>query len=84
MLQALLLFSAVVVSEAGAWDPAPYNPVPTHTENAFFTPEEPTTLVLGVIGGGIVGVYGIAQALSRPKRRVAPTSRPAATKKRAA
>jgi hypothetical protein len=84
MLQALLLFSAVVIAEAGAWDPAPFNAIPTHASNPFFTPEEPTTLVLGIIGGGIVVAYGAAQMLSRPKRKITKTARPEAKGKRAA
>lgn len=84
MLHALLLFSAVVISEAGAWDPAPFNAIPAHTENPLLTPEEPTTLVLGIIGGGIVAAYGVAQVLSRPKRRATETSRTETRSKRAA
>ena len=84
MLNALIFLSAVMVSEAGSWDPAPFNTIPTHASNPLFTPEEPTTLVLAIIGLGVIGASVGTMKLLRPRRGAAQVSPPRATSKRAA
>ena len=41
-----------MVPDSASWDPAPYIAVPTPASNPLFTPEEPRTLVLALIGVG--------------------------------
>ena len=84
MLNALIAFSAVLVSEAGSWDPAPFMAGPTHTSSPLFVPDEPRTLVLALIGIGIIGVYAGMQRWLRPGRGATKMSQPYTTSKRAA
>lgn len=75
MFNALVVLSAVVISEASSFDPAGFYVVPTRADNPLFTPEEPSTLVLAAIGIGIFGAYAATQRLWRSQRSVANPSR---------
>ena len=81
MLNALIALSAVLISETSSWDPAAVNAVPIRASNPLFTPEEPTALVLALIGIGIIGAYVGVQRWLRPRRESTGASWPSAPAK---
>ena len=76
MLNALLTLATVGVSEAGSFDIAGFNAVKQHAVNTLMTPEEPTTLALGLIGAGLIAGYAAIKRMRRqqPAILVFPTS----------
>ncbi len=83
MFNALVVLSAVVTSEASAFDPAGFYVVPARAANPQLTPGEPSTLVLAAIGIGIIGAYAATQRLWRSKRPAANVPRSTTASKHA-
>jgi len=82
MFNALVVLTAVVISEASSFDPAGYYVVPTRATNPLPTPGEPSTLVLAAIGIGIIGAYAATQRLWRSRRPAANVPRLTTSSKR--
>jgi hypothetical protein len=73
-----------MVPDSASWDPAPYMAGPTHASNPLFTPAEPRTLVLALIGIGIIGAYAAMQRWMRSESGAANASQPPRSTRRAA
>jgi hypothetical protein len=71
MLNLLPLLFAEVMSEAASWDPASLNVITLPARDPLFTPAEPTTLTLAVLGIGLIGVYSYVRKIQQYKRKVA-------------
>lgn len=67
MLNSIIALFATLISEASSWDPASLNAVPVRSNAPALLPEEPSTLVLALIGIGIVGAYVGLQRWRRPQ-----------------
>ena len=76
--------AAAMVPDSASWDPAPYIAVPTPASNPLFTPAEPRTLVLALIGVGLVGTYAVLQRWMRTESGAAKVSQPPRSTRRAA
>jgi hypothetical protein len=76
MFDDFLSLAEAMVPDSAAWDPAFFIAGPTHARHPLFTPEEPRTLVLALIGIGIIGVYAGMQRWMRTESGAAKTSQP--------
>ena len=76
MFDDFLSLAEAMVPDSAAWDPAPFIAVPTHASNPLFTPEEPRTLVLALIGVGIIGAYAGMQRWMRTETGAERSSQP--------
>jgi hypothetical protein len=71
MLNALITLATAGVSEASSFDIAGFNIVHKHVVNPLMTPEEPTTLMLALIGAGMIAGYAAITRMRRQQRPVA-------------
>jgi hypothetical protein len=71
MLNALITLATAGVSEASSFDIAGFNIVPKHVVDPLMTPEEPTTLMLALIGAGMIAGYAVVKRMRREQTPVA-------------
>jgi hypothetical protein len=67
MLNSIMLLLAALVSESASWDPASVHAAPLQAPTTAGLPQEPSTLVLALIGIGILGGYAAVQRWRRPR-----------------
>jgi hypothetical protein len=71
MLNSLIMLADVMGTDSSSVNLAQLTVVPTHAANSFMTPEEPSTLALAVIGGGLIAAYGIVGRWRRSRQPAA-------------
>jgi hypothetical protein len=74
MLNLFRNLSSALLFEATSWDPASANAMPVRASSPEMLPDEPSTLVLAMIGIGIMGVYVSLKRWRRPQELSAGTS----------
>jgi hypothetical protein len=71
MLNSLIVLAAVMGTDTSSVDLARLTVAPTHAISPFMTPEEPSTLALAVIGGGLIAAYAVVGRLRRSQQPAA-------------
>jgi len=84
IFSALLPLLSEIAPDSPTWNPDQYLERPTPASNPFFTPEEPRTLVLALIGVGVIVAFAGVQRWLRAERKAASVSeRPVSTRRAA-
>ena len=84
IFSALLSLFSEISPDSPTWNPAQYLERPTPASNPLFTPEEPRTLVLALIGVGIVVAFAGVSRWLRAGRKVESVSEQQVNTRRAA
>ncbi len=84
VFSALISLFSEIAPDSPTWNPAQYLERPTPASNPLFTPEEPRTLVLALIGVGVVVAFAGVSRWLRAERKVESVSeRPVITRRAA-
>jgi hypothetical protein len=68
MLNSLIVLAEVMGADTSSVDLAHLTVAPAHAVSAFMAPEEPSTLALAVIGGGLIAAYAIVGRWRRSRQ----------------
>ncbi len=71
MLNSLIVLATVMGTDTTSVDLARLTVTPAHAVSPFMMPEEPSTLALAVVGGGLIAAYAIVGRWRRSQRRAA-------------
>ncbi len=71
MLNSLFVLAEVMGTDTSSVNLARLTVIPTHAVSPFMTPEEPSTLALAVIGGGLIAAYAMVGRWRRSRQPAA-------------